>query len=236
MDTACDLRSVSLRRGDVHLWLRVAESALPGDGDLLSDDERASADRRVFDEDRSRYIAAHAVLRRVLSAYASRPSASLRFEARDGGKPFLADQDLHFNMSHSGGLVAIAVAGEEVGIDVERVDRPIDADAIAARFFTADEQRWLRGQPAMPHAFFRLWTIKEALMKADGRGMAIPLAQLAVDTSTLGIDAPVRCHIGGAPWLVREVAAGDRVCVSVARRTDGRVRLCGPLPRLPESA
>ena len=227
IDDRCALGATSLRDGDTHVWLCPAAVARDGEREVLSDEERATADRRIFADDRSRYIASHASLRRVLSAYTSRPSSTLRFATRDGGKPYLPDHAMHFNMSHSGGVVAIAVAGEEVGVDVESVERPVDARAIADRFFTPDEFRWLRAQAPSDgqRAFFRLWTLKEAVMKADGRGMAIPLHTVEVDVRTLDMPAAVRCRVDQAAWSAWELAAGDRLCLAVARRTPAHVRL-----------
>src|SRR5262245_46753562 len=116
---------------------------------VLSDGERARRDRFVFERDRRDFAAAHTLLRHVLSKYGDAAPADWRFEIESGGKPVLVDDQagsprLHFNLSHTNGLVACAVSrGCPVGIDVERCTRVVGAPQIAARYFTPQEQRLL---------------------------------------------------------------------------------------------
>jgi 4'-phosphopantetheinyl transferase len=156
---------------------------LAADTALLSPDERARADRFSFAEDRREFVSARALLRRTLSRHRPLTPDAWRFEPGEHGKPMLArdcqtTSPLHFNVSHTRGLVAcvVSVVGD-VGIDVERTDRAADVDALAARFFDATELARLRDLPASarPTRFFELWTLKEAYLKARGVGMTMPL-------------------------------------------------------------
>ncbi len=82
---------------------------------------------------------------------------------------------LHFNLSHADNALALAVTfGRRVGIDIEVVDPGVDVLAVARTHFTAEEFEWFRVLSAREGlvAFYRLWTRKEALVKADGRGIA----------------------------------------------------------------
>jgi 4'-phosphopantetheinyl transferase len=175
-----------LRRDDVSVWYaftdRAAESDCGAVRALLSDAERARCQRLRFEEDRVSFIVAHALLRTALSRCAVARPEAWRFAAPVHGRPEIDTPPtlprLRFNLSHSRGLVACAVTLErDVGIDVERVDRRADTAALARRYFSSSENRFLAGLPA-PEArarFFSLWTLKEAYVKARGLGLGVAL-------------------------------------------------------------
>lgn len=152
----------------------------------LSDDERRRADRFVHDRDRVTYTAAHALVRAVLSEHGTATRADWRFRQNRHGCPYVVDEQagappLSFNLSHTTGLVAVAVTiGRAVGVDVERVDRVV-TDGIAERHFAPDEVAALRrlAPDVQARVFFEYWTLKEAYIKARGMGLAIPLDAFA---------------------------------------------------------
>lgn len=162
---------------------------------MLDDSERSKATAFRFDADRHSHIAAHALLRRTLSelvlpttGYCS--PKDWRFAAGKYGKPELAvgqlDSDLRFNLSHTHGMVAVALAfGMDIGIDVEFVGRRVADDmAIADAYFSPSEQAYLRGitDPTQRRlVFIDLWTAKEAFIKALGHGLSMPLDSFSVD-------------------------------------------------------
>jgi 4'-phosphopantetheinyl transferase len=135
-------------------------------------------------EARKRSLVGHVALRLVLGELTGTAPASLRFERRCGhcgraghGKPRLAGRSgLDFSLSHSGGLVLIAVArGRRVGADVERVRARTDVLAIARGSLSARERRTIESpatSEARRAAFFRCWTRKEAYLKGLGTGLA----------------------------------------------------------------
>ncbi len=161
----------------VHLWsLDLPEHLLPELSRLLSDDEHARAQRFVYPRDRNRYIAGRARLRQLLAAETGRAPQSLRFRYGANGKPSL-DGGPAFNLSHSGTLAALAIgaATPEIGLDIERI-RPIE-DTVARRHFSPAEYAALsrlRGDDWLT-GFYRCWTRKEAIIKARGLGLAMPL-------------------------------------------------------------
>jgi 4'-phosphopantetheinyl transferase len=154
----------------------------PAERGLLTKAERERADRLVTEDLQRRWIRARGGLRQVLGAYSGVAPAALAVKpaacvhcGEPHGKPHLPGADwLRFNLSHSGELAVIAVAdGREVGVDIEATDGGRRLDDIAARFFgpaEADEVRRL-GDPA----FYRLWTRKEAYLKATAEGLAAGL-------------------------------------------------------------
>jgi 4'-phosphopantetheinyl transferase len=147
---------------------------------LLSTEERAVADSLDSADRRRAYIAAHALLRVILSNYAGVAPNELIFRYGRRGKPELASpaQDIQFNMSHSRDMVLVAVArGRRVGVDIEHVDEPGDVRRIAARFLSPRDRDAIEQLPAARQrdAFLRCWTRKEAYMKARGDGISRPL-------------------------------------------------------------
>jgi 4'-phosphopantetheinyl transferase len=174
-----------LESGEVHVWcwnMAAPLEALPALRAQLSEDERARADRFIFDRDRIRFTAAHARLRRLLAAYAHRPAASLLFHTEGNGKPALTDHPaLRFNLSHSHNLALLAVSRDyELGVDIERI-RPI-SDGIAERFFAQPEREALRALPpeARLPGFYSCWTRKEAFLKGIATGLSGGLDSFAV--------------------------------------------------------
>ncbi|MEV4218617.1 4'-phosphopantetheinyl transferase superfamily protein [Nonomuraea sp. NPDC049725] len=140
---------------------------------LLSQDERERALAFADGGERRRYVVAHAALRAILGRARGADPAGLGFGRDEAGRPCLADGGgPDFNLSHSGGwaLVAVAPPGGRVGVDVERVRADADHLALARRFYQPEEADRVRAEG--PDAFFRLWTVKEAYVKASGAGLA----------------------------------------------------------------
>ena len=165
----------------------IEEASWPRLLDLLDTAERDRAARFVFERHRRQHIAAHALKRLMLSAMAGAPPRSWTFEAPSGGKPRVVTPAVgpgpgpHFNISHCDGLVACAISDDlELGVDVEPVGRKAPLD-LARTYFAPEEERWLTGLPRadQPLGFLRLWTFKEAYIKATGLGLAQPLHDFA---------------------------------------------------------
>jgi 4'-phosphopantetheinyl transferase len=140
--------------------------------ELLTDAERARADRYRFDDDRRRSIVARSATRRILSRMTGATPYELRIVEGEHGKPALDGGEIEFNASHSGDLVALAFARETpVGIDVERRRKMHDPLGIARRFFSEAELAFVESAEDIAAAFFIVWTAKEAIVKASGKGI-----------------------------------------------------------------
>jgi 4'-phosphopantetheinyl transferase len=187
--------------------------------------EQLQADRFHFDQDRSTYIAAHWLIRNALASVGGLPPTDWRFIAEQYGKPeidpVLGRPDLRFNLSHSRGFVACAIAtGAAVGIDVETLSRKHGGLDIADRFFTPSEVAILHATASSQQreAFFRLWTLKEALIKATGEGLHRPL-----DSFSFSLDpTAVRFHPAdadeAAKWTFVEHRPTPRHALALAIR------------------
>lgn len=139
---------------------------------LLMDAERERANRYRFDDDRRRSIVARAATRRLLGRYLGADPRGLTIVEGEHGKPALANREIEFNTSHSGDLVALAFASTTpVGIDVERQRTLHNPLALARRFFSPDELTFVTASADVSEAFLAVWTAKEAIVKANGKGI-----------------------------------------------------------------
>jgi 4'-phosphopantetheinyl transferase len=176
----------------VHIWTmrvdRLDEITAPSWLPLLDETERRRAAHFIFSHHRTQFIAAHTLLRTALARLCGPPPAAWRFVADAHGKPsaWLADTParVSFNLSHTEGMVGLAAclgAGWAIGFDLEPVARAVDL-AVADRFFSDQEVAWLGAQEelARAEAFLRLWTLKEAFIKAAGKGLTQDLAAFSV--------------------------------------------------------
>jgi 4'-phosphopantetheinyl transferase len=226
---------VELRADEVHVW-RVDLAGQGGAGGLavLSDAERARAERFLFPVDRDRFVASHTALRTILAFYLDVAPVALVFGESVHGKPFVeapdAGRELRFSLSHSGDVALVAVGlGREVGVDVERVRALDDFNGFAARYFSAAERDALGRVPSGDRlrAFFEIWTLKEAYLKACGEGLLRALDAFDV---TVGDPQPrllaVRDRPGDeARWtLDRLDARGDYVAALVIEGSGLRTR------------
>jgi 4'-phosphopantetheinyl transferase len=186
--------AAALRPGEVHLWWM-----RPGAPDaavaarcaaLLPPDEAAECGDAAGDAARTR-LAQRAFLRAVLARYCGAPAPALRLARGARGKPALAPPHagLAFNLTHTGGLVGVAVAAAaRVGLDAEQAARRPRADPlrVARRHFAPAEVAALEAaasEGARAALFLRLWTLKEAYVKALGHGIGAdpPLRGFAFD-------------------------------------------------------
>lgn len=145
---------------------------------FLSEDELKRANRFCIASSRNRFIAARGQLRILLARYLATEPEKIDFVYGDKGKPKLSAGSLHFNVSHSEdhALYAVSAAGE-IGVDIEKV-RPVrHLGKIAERFFSATERHELLSLPETKRlrGFFICWTKKEAVIKALGTGIYMPL-------------------------------------------------------------
>jgi 4'-phosphopantetheinyl transferase len=177
------MRTDRARSADCRRWLG-----------MLNGDERTRADCFRFKRDRREFIAAHALLRGMLAFHLGRPAAAWQFAPSEFGKPRLAKKfrmpEIDFNLSHTRGLVAAAlVSGGSIGIDAEQIDRAKADLEVAQTYFAPSEIEILRDTPQSERAtcFFRLWTLKEACLKAAGAGFSTPLDSFAFTLTPIRI-------------------------------------------------
>lgn len=189
----------------------------------VSPDEMQRAARLQEQHKREQFLAARGLLRTILGGYLGTKPEELQFAVGENGKPHLCgstgcDEQIHFNLSHSGALFLLAVATDrEVGIDAEQLldDTPIHNMARLA--FSPREQSELFALPEhlQRSAFYRCWTRKEACLKACGLGFALRPNSFYV---SLEADSPTLSFIpdDNSSWFLQDIAVPARYCAALA--------------------
>jgi 4'-phosphopantetheinyl transferase len=179
----------------------------------LSDAERQRAGRFRYERDRRRFIVARARLRELLAARLDVKPQAIELAYGKNGKPGLAqryaDSGWRFNVAHCDDVAVYAFSRDsDVGIDIEAIRAIPEADDIAARFFSRREYAAYSALAPRdrPLGFLQCWTRKEALAKALGDGLSMPLDEFDVSRASgwrlqsfsplPGFVAALACHHG----------------------------------------
>jgi 4'-phosphopantetheinyl transferase len=180
----------------VHVW---RFPVLAADFSLLTDAERMVALRFRFEADRNRYVTGRRSLRFLLSKYLAASPTEICIISEKGQKPFIKNTDfpIQFNISHSGQWVVIALAKHELGIDIEKVDSAFDYTDLMQEHFSVSEQQFVSHAEVPVAAFYFLWTRKEALIKAEGRGLQENLKTVSA------LDEGVISHEHKKNWKIK---------------------------------
>ncbi len=144
----------------------------------LSAPEADRADRFRFPRDRDRFVRGRGFLRRELAERLGCDPGAVRLDEGAAGKPFLIGGGPRFNLSHSGGLAALALCDDrDVGLDIEVEGRDVGGiggtGSMIDLCFCAPEAAAIRAAPDPEACFLRFWTAKEARMKLTGEGMRL---------------------------------------------------------------
>ena len=157
------------------------------------------------------------LLTRAAAMHGGLAPALLRVARREGGKPYFpAVPELHFSVTHSGGLWLCAFGGAEVGLDLQRHAPRRSLQALSRRFFHPTENAFLSECGYATADFYDIWSAKESYIKYTGEGLTRPLASFSVVPA-----APTGCEIRRLPFQ-----SGFSLCICAARL--GKVRLAEP--------
>ena len=179
---------IPLTSAVIHVWLTFYEAInedrlLVACRELLNATEKEEESRFYLARDRQRYLVTRALVRTVLSRYASVDPKDSVFSTNAWGRPRIVgtqatDSCLSFSVSHTQGLIVLGVAkGRFLGVDVENfATRNISID-IANHYFAPQEVAALRGvsDHRQQYRFLEYWTLKESYIKARGMGASLPL-------------------------------------------------------------
>lgn len=235
-----------IQSGDIHLWItrpgqhQQAELLQRYKG-LLTAEEITRQQRYRFAKDQHNALITRAFVRDLLSHYADVAPQDWRFDKGEKDKPEIVNPPLplRFNLSHTEGLIICAVThNDDIGCDVEFIERNNDILGIADRYFSPTEVREMFSLPTEQQRsrFFDYWTLKESYIKAWGLGLAIPL-----DDFTFHIQPGSNTHINDgirlsfAPhridypelwhsWLLYPNST-HRMAISVRSQPEARYRL-----------
>lgn len=154
-------------------------------------------------EDRIRGLLGELLIHKIISEVLNIPHSNLKFMTNAYGKPFVNECELEFNLSHSGDWVVCAFDQNPVGIDIEKIDT-INLE-LAHRFFTQEEYNYImRGydERQQRKRFYLVWSAKESVMKAVGKGLSIPLNSFNVMS---GDSIAQRIMMDGVAWHITNV-------------------------------
>ena len=173
--------------------------------DILSYQEIETANGLKFIKHKKRYILFHKILRIVLSKYIDIKPKQIVFHTNDYGKPYLPEYNIQFNITHSNGMLAIAIWKKQIGIDLENLDRSLDFIDMAKQVLSSEEFQALTNLTLenSTSLFFNLWTQKEALLKAIGTGLNNSMIHInLIDKKEINID--------GNMWQIEKIKPIDK--------------------------
>ncbi|WP_022942943.1 4'-phosphopantetheinyl transferase family protein [Psychromonas hadalis] len=175
-----------LTENEIHLWIINPQqiNATAVLRAILSLNEQQKVDRYRSDKAKHTALITRAFIRLLLSQYESLSPQQWQFSVSELGKPEVknATLPLRFNLSHNDEMIICAICLEkDIGCDIENLSRKISVNAIAKRFFSAQEYQLIK---ATPTRFFEYWTLKEAFVKATGLGISQGLDTFSFEIKT----------------------------------------------------
>ncbi len=207
-------------RRTIHLWLlrpTLTQADLTDQLRTLPENERSRAQRFRSNTHARQWVASRLSLRRILAAYSGFAADALIIETNCRwcghlyhGKPRLREEpSLSFSLAHTRGLLAVAITEtSDVGVDLEAMSPNLRA--LAWDVCAPSEMAWLMSEPDTDRALVRVWVRKEAVSKAVGLGLVMPLPQVRLSGLTRRQEIAVA---NGQAWWVREWQLGpDLYC------------------------
>ncbi|MCX8048542.1 MAG: 4'-phosphopantetheinyl transferase superfamily protein [Methylohalobius sp.] len=221
------MSNFSLPRADeVILWrmsLLLPAQDLALCQEVLSREEWLRVERLLQPINRRRYIACWGQVRWLLSLILGVRPQALEFTRGTWGKPYLPESfGLAFNLSHSGDWLWLGVARDrELGVDIELIRPLAGLERLARRCLTSMEwEAWQKlPEPKRLGAFFRFWTLKEALAKASGQGLRLGVSNCAFVLGLGPVQVPEACA-PAASWQVQEWVK-EEFCAALCARPRG---------------
>lgn len=139
---------------------------------LLPENRKQKVDRFRFRKDKKLSAGAYLLLNKMLD---EKNITNPVFKIQEYGKANISNyENIHFNLSHSGKMVACAISDEEVGIDVEYNDPEIDLDIAKHYFYNSEYENIIKSKTPSDE-FYKYWVLKESYMKYTGLGFHLEL-------------------------------------------------------------
>lgn len=182
---------------------------------FVSKEKREKIKRYHFVKDKVRSLIGDVLIRYGLHEIYGLNHELIKFHKNDYGKPSLIGvKDIHFNISHAGNWVVCAFHEDPVGIDVEQI-KDIEMN-IANRFFSQGEIQDLHllNSEEQKTYFFQLWTMKEAYIKAEGKGLSIPLDSFCIRRKMDGFTVEPDNN-----WYMHAYDLDEGYCMAVASKS-----------------
>lgn len=197
--------------------------------EVLSGTEQQRAGQFKNAGERSTYIACHGLLHVILGRKLGCDPREIRFLNDANNKPFLEGNPFYFNISHTKDAFAFVISKPFYsGIDIENTKQNIDIDPIINIAFSSKEQQFLAGNTNLRDNFFRLWTRKEALLKAIGIGIIDELSCIEVSQKSNAIRKEIISEVIVSPVYDNHFVYSLKVTdyfISVAVPAESRIKL-----------
>jgi 4'-phosphopantetheinyl transferase len=167
---------------------------------ILSDKELERARNYRSSYDTERFMLSKAALRCLLAQYSGTPPQAIQLSKDAQGKPFAEGVNIRFNIAHAGDIALLAFSDDDLGVDVECINNSTDYKLVMDTCFNCAEQDYVNSSGIPPNQFYKLWTRKEAIVKATGKGIVDEI----VDIPVLDGDGQVNSHAIGSErdWVV----------------------------------
>lgn len=191
---------------------------------LLSEEELLRTARYHQRKDQIRFITGKGMLRLILADYLGASPKEIIFKRGFHNKPFVAHpMEVHFNVSYSNNWIIIAVSPVPLGVDIEYIKSNFPYQEIMHDCFTKEEREAIMASSLPQHQFFRLWTRKEALVKATSQGLDDNLR----DFSCLNGVQQISAEIGmNTDWWIKSFLMEEEYFVSLALNTTLPIKFC----------
>ena len=183
---------------------------------IMHPEEIVRADRYYHVRDKNRFIISRGALRNILGKYLNIPASSVEFGMGYNKKPHIKNatgNKHYYNMSHSGDWILIAVSNSAIGADTEFINQAYSYKDVLQDNFSSEEIAYI-SQASSIERFFMLWTRKEALTKATGKGLDEDLKQIpcldGIHLAESGVISSTN------DWLVSTFTLNEQYFASVA--------------------
>lgn len=150
----------------------------------LSDTEKERYPNMANVEHQQHYLQIRFLLRLILAAALKKKPDQFQFLTSPFGKPVLANEAIHFNLTHSQHWLAIMLSKQPCGVDIEITNQKRNYSKLIQRFFTQEEARYFDTNTTQNELFFEWWTTKEAVLKAHGQGISAGLDKINLCQNT----------------------------------------------------
>jgi len=217
----------SLVKDRVHVFYGMVSGFSQSDAlFFLSEKEKVRASHYVSAADQNRYIISRAILKCILAGLLKVQEKDIEFQYSKNGKPWLRNNPaLKFSLSHSEDIVVIAVSyGDEVGIDVEQLDREVDLAKLQSYLFTQGELSIFQSisRQFQKKIFIHSWTKKEAFLKATGEGLTRAMNSLELAFSDEVHSQQKKQMPYETDWILDSFTPTDNCVATVAVQGPGK--------------
>ncbi|MBE9563251.1 MAG: 4'-phosphopantetheinyl transferase superfamily protein [Proteobacteria bacterium] len=226
---------------EIHLWFTFPDliqepELLLTYNQLLTNKEQKQ--QFHFKKHQHQYLVTRALIRSVLSHYIDIQPSAWRFSKNQYGRPEVITDVLpiRFNLSHTEGLIVCGVVlKQDIGVDIENINRDNDTQNIAKRFFSAQEVTDLYSKPNQ--SFFDYWTLKESYIKACGMGLSLPLNKFNIHIEDhIRISFNSDLHDDPEQWLfwLLEPTPAHKMAIAVHNKINYNLKMKVIIPLVSE--